>query len=79
MKRLLAVVQSGLLAARSPPRFSRCRMLLPEDAWTGLAPHMAAEAASLWSRRVVTGGGQQLRGGLNTDAHGTPAAGAWCV
>jgi len=26
---------SALLAARSPPRFSRCRMVLPEDAWTG--------------------------------------------
>jgi len=25
-------------------------MRLPEDAWTGLAPQMAAKAASLWSR-----------------------------
>jgi hypothetical protein len=32
------------------PRFSRCRMVLPEEAWTGLAPHMAAKAASLWRR-----------------------------
>src|SRR6266487_89922 len=54
MRRLLAIVHSALLAARSPPWFSRCRMVLPEEASTGLAPHMAAhmaaKAASLWSR-----------------------------
>jgi hypothetical protein len=50
MRRLLAMVHSALLAARSPPRFNRWRMILPEDAWTGLAPHTAAKAASLCSR-----------------------------
>ena len=38
------------LAWRSPPRFRRCRLILPEDAGIGLTPHRAAKAASEWSR-----------------------------
>ena len=34
------------LACRSPPRFSRCRLVLPEEAGTGLTPHNEAKAAS---------------------------------
>ena len=38
------------LACRFPPRLSRCRLVLPEDAGIGLAPHRAAKAASECSR-----------------------------
>lgn len=38
---------SALLASRLPPRLSRWRTILPEDASTGLAPHRAAEEASV--------------------------------
>jgi hypothetical protein len=40
----------ALLAARSPPRESRWRVILPEDAGTGATPHSAANEASLRSR-----------------------------
>jgi len=46
MVRTWAMTHSALLAARSPPRLSLCRLVLPEDASTGLAPHKAARAAS---------------------------------
>jgi hypothetical protein len=48
--RTRAIRCSALLAARSPPRESRWRVVLPEDAGTGAAPHSAANAASLRSR-----------------------------
>ena len=35
---------------RSPPRFRRYRLVLPEDAGIGVTPHRAAKAASEWSR-----------------------------
>ena len=38
------------LAWRSPPRLSRCRLVLPEEAGKGLTPHSAAKAASGWRR-----------------------------
>ena len=41
---------SALLAARSPPRLSRCRIVLPDDAGTGLTPQSAAKLASDRSR-----------------------------
>ena len=44
--RMWAMVHRALLAARSPPRLSRCLVVLPEDASMGLAPHRAARAAS---------------------------------
>ena len=34
------------LAWRSPPRFSRCQLVLPEEAGIGLTPHNAAKEAS---------------------------------
>ena len=37
---------SALLAARSPPRLSRCRTVFPDDAGTGLTPHSDAKPAS---------------------------------
>lgn len=40
----------ALLAARSPPRERRWRVILPEDAGTEAAPHSAANEASLRSR-----------------------------
>jgi hypothetical protein len=50
------------LASRSPPRESRCRVVLPEEAGTGAVPDRAAKDASLRSRSgVSTGGDQQLR------------------
>lgn len=48
--RTWAMIHSALLAARSPPRLSRCLLVLPDEASTGLAPHSAAMAASPWSR-----------------------------
>ena len=38
------------MAWRSPPRLSRCRLVLPDDAGTGLTPHSEAKAASEWRR-----------------------------
>src|SRR5215470_12980255 len=46
----MAMVQSAELACRSPPRLSRWRSCLPEEASTGLAPHSAAKLASLRTR-----------------------------
>ena len=37
---------NALLAARSPPRLSLCLMVFPDDAGTGLTPHMDAKLAS---------------------------------
>ncbi len=48
--RTIEIVHRALLAVRSPPRLRRCRMVFPEDASNGLAPHNAANAASLRSR-----------------------------
>ena len=42
----MAMICSALLAARSPPRLSRCRTVFPEDAGTGLTPHNDAKLAS---------------------------------
>ncbi len=42
--------QRALLAWRSPPLLRRCRMVCPEDAWTGLAPHRAAKDDSVFIR-----------------------------
>ena len=38
------------LALRSPPRLSRWRLVLPEEAGIGLTPHSEAKAASEWRR-----------------------------
>ena len=46
----MAIVHSAELACRSPPRLSRWRICLPEEASTGLAPHSAAKLASFWTR-----------------------------
>src|SRR6266487_3316395 len=46
----MAIVHSAELACRSPPRLSRWRSWLPEEASTGLAPHSAAKLASLRTR-----------------------------
>src|SRR5918994_6443585 len=40
------IVVSTRFSCRSPPRFSRYRMVLPEDAGMGLVPASAAKAAS---------------------------------
>jgi hypothetical protein len=44
------MVQSAELEWRSPPRLSRCRVVLPDDAWTGDEPHRAAKHFSWRSR-----------------------------
>lgn len=41
-----AMMGSALLAALSPPRFRRCRIVLPENAGTGLTPQSAAKLAA---------------------------------
>src|SRR3712207_2990305 len=42
----MAMMCSALLAARSPPRLRRWRVVLPDEAGTGLTPHSAAKPAS---------------------------------
>lgn len=44
------MVHKALFADRSPPRFKRCRTVLPDDACNGLVPQSAASAASLFRR-----------------------------
>ena len=41
------MVCSAQLACRSPPRLSRCRLVLPEEAGIGVVPHRAAKVAGL--------------------------------
>ncbi|MGK0257312.1 MAG: hypothetical protein ACI96M_000740 [Candidatus Azotimanducaceae bacterium] len=41
----IEMMWSALLAARSPPLFNRCRVVLPDEAGTGLTPHRAAKLA----------------------------------
>ena len=50
----------ALLAWRSPPRLSRWRTVLPEEAGIGAVPLQRAKAASFLKRRRVAG--EQLRG-----------------
>jgi hypothetical protein len=45
--RTMTIRHSALLAIRSPPRFSRCRLVLPEEAGSGATPHTLAKAGSL--------------------------------
>ena len=45
-RRVMTTPQSAELAWRSPPRLSRRRVTLPEDAWMGDTPHRWAQAAS---------------------------------
>src|SRR6266487_4283900 len=49
-RRVMAMVHSAELACRSPPRLSRRRSCLPEEAPAGLAPHSAAKLASRRTR-----------------------------
>ena len=48
--RVMAMVWIALFKARSPPRLSRCRTVLPLLACSGLVPASAAKAASLRHR-----------------------------
>jgi hypothetical protein len=48
--RVMAMVWIALFRARSPPRLSRCRTVLPLLACNGLVPDSAANAASLRHR-----------------------------
>ena len=52
--RVVAIRQSALFAWRLPPRLRRCRMVCPDDAWTGLAPHSAAKDRSDFIRRGLS-------------------------
>src|SRR6476661_10524839 len=52
--RPMAIMCNALLAARSPPRFRRCRVTFPDDAGTGLTPHRAANPASDCSRSLLS-------------------------
>ena len=42
----VTIMCRALLAWRLPPRLSRCRLVLPDDAGSGAAPHSIANAAS---------------------------------
>src|SRR4051812_4161132 len=53
-RRMRTMRHSAALACRSPPRLSRWRRCLPEEASTGLTPHSAANPASLSSRRGLS-------------------------
>src|SRR5260370_31398653 len=46
----MVFVHRGLFEDGSPPRFKRCRTVLPDDACNGLVPQSAASAASLFRR-----------------------------
>src|SRR5262245_44873499 len=46
----MAITHRALLACRSPPRLSRWRTVLPEEASTGAEPHRIAKAAPERSR-----------------------------
>ena len=39
----MAMMCKALFAARSPPRFRRCRTVFPDEAGTGLTPQSAAK------------------------------------
>lgn len=43
LRRPIAMIWRALLASRSLPRFSRCLIVLPDDAVTGLMPQRAAK------------------------------------
>ena len=45
-RRPMAIMCKALLAARSPPRLSRCLTVFPDEAGTGLTPHRDAKLAS---------------------------------
>jgi hypothetical protein len=56
-------------ARRSPPRESRWRVVLPEEAGTGAVPHSAAKDALAGETfGVAAGGDQELCRGGDTDA-----------
>src|ERR671918_704832 len=44
--RVITTTQRAAFAWRSPPRLSRQRVTLPDDAWMGATPHRCAHAAS---------------------------------
>ena len=44
------IVHNALFAARLPPLFKRCLIVLPEEAGNGFTPHKAANADSLFKR-----------------------------
>ena len=59
----MTIRHSALLAIRSPPRFSRCRLVLPEEAGSGATPHSLAKARlARQALGVVPGGDQQGSG-----------------
>ena len=57
-----AITYSARLASRLPWRLRRWRIVLPEDAGIGAAPHRWANAASSLSRSGLPLGGDQKRG-----------------
>ena len=65
------------MAWRLPPRLSRCRRVLPDDAWSGATPQRCANAA-LGGQPfgVVAGGDQQLGGDVVADAVDASSPGA---
>ena len=42
-QRLMAIMCRAELAARSPPRLSRCRVVIPDEAGNGAAPQSIAK------------------------------------
>lgn len=70
LRRTITIRQSASLACRLPPVFTRCRVILPNDACTGAAPQRATKAA-----------GACMRSGLSPAAtsSGRRAARNWLV
>jgi hypothetical protein len=63
---------SALFAALSPPRLSRWRLVIPDEAGSGAEPQSIANPASLVIRSgVLAGCHQELAGHFGTDAEGT--------
>src|SRR3954452_23537308 len=65
-KRPIAMMCKALFACRSPPLLRRCRMVLPDEAGTGLVPHSAAKLAS-----------DRRRSGLSPAVSSSCAAPTW--
>ena len=69
LMRVNTIRHSAWLAWRLPPRLSRCRVVLPEEAWIGATPQRCAKAASVRSRSALSPAAtSKMRGGVDADA-----------
>ncbi|CAB4053005.1 hypothetical protein LMG9964_06696 [Paraburkholderia phenoliruptrix] len=67
------MVHRALFAARSPPRFTRCRIVLPEDAYNGLVPQSASECSIAFQAfRIIACNGNKHCRRLRPNAESFP-------